>query len=200
MGDDRCANRCRHPYAARVVVVLVRIDRVSDRTAGAQLQHLLDDRDRASVIERTLDQDHVVAHPDRDAIVRAARQEPDAICDLFHGDDLARGAHGVRHCDVGERIWLDRRHANVERRKAADRLLDSRRKQHRPVLAISAVARDSRDLAGHHVGNGRLHALDDVVGVDEHSGVKASRLGECNHRRAAAIRAPADHRRLVAQR
>ena len=141
--------------------MLVRVDHVADRLARRELAHLVDHGTGAPFVQRRLDEDQVILHLDRDAVVRAAADEPDAVGHLVHGDALGCGAHELGHLDVGRRVRLDLAHGEVEHRKAALRLPDAASETARRRSRDSRVGRDARGVAEHRIRRARLDALDE---------------------------------------
>ena len=82
-----------------MIEVAVAVDDVADRLAGRQRLHLLDDGEHPRIGERRLDEDEVIGHLDRDAVVRAAADEPDAGAEPLDDDALGLVARRLGHVE-----------------------------------------------------------------------------------------------------
>ncbi len=94
------------PQPARVIVMMMRHERLRERLVRHQLFRFGDDGLRARLAGRDFDELGVVGELDEHAVVRGAGQEPDAVGDLLDDD-------GLRRCRAAGR----RRGANVRRRR-----------------------------------------------------------------------------------
>jgi hypothetical protein len=79
---------------------------VRTRLAGRKQPRLPEDRLRARIVQRCLDQDQPILQLDRDAVVRAAGEEPDAVGDFLRGHALGGVARRVGNGQVERRIDL----------------------------------------------------------------------------------------------
>jgi hypothetical protein len=165
---------------SRVVEVVVRVDDVPHGLARHQLVRGFQHRFGAPVVERTLDEDDVVLHLDRDTVVRAAGEEPDAFRGLFGGHPLGSLEHGFRHGHVGGRVDLYFGNSDVEHRKAPCALLDPARKLDAAVILIIGVGGDDCRVAEDRIGDAGIDALHEIVVVDQHGGGKTPGFGEGN--------------------
>ena len=169
-----------------MVEVMVRIDHVTDLLGRDQLPGLRQHRLRACVVQRTFDQDQVVLHFDQDAVVRASREEPDAVRDLLHRHPLRRGQDFRRNLDARRQVDLDFAHFHVEHGKAAHVLSDAGRKTDPAEVAIARINRDSGRVAQHRVGLDRLDPLHHPVSRDPRGRPEPARLLE-RHQRQRSV-------------
>ena len=124
--------------------------------------------DRSSV-ERAFDDHHVVVELDDHAVVRAARQIPDAIgqlrrVDLDRRHRRAFDAGGHVNRDRAVRLHIADR--QVEDRMAPLRLDDPAGELHAAVALVVRVGRDEGHVAQHRIVDPGLDPCDQVLRVD----------------------------------
>ncbi len=176
MGHQRRSLRDVGPQAARVIEMVMGVDDVAYELVRRNLANRLQHRERSLLVERRLDHRDVVAELHRDAVMRAAADEPDAL-----GHLLGVGAHRRRRglTDVvGHRhrrnrhVRLDVRHPDFHRvvRGIEDRValmhVDGRRKLHAAEILVIEMADLVQHVAVHRIGNPRGRELDKVLIVD----------------------------------
>ena len=150
-----------------MVEVPVAVDDVADRLAGRERLRLLDDGERSRIGERRLDEDEVIGHLDRDAVVRAAGEEPDAGAEPLDDDALRLIARRLGHVEGSGRVHLHGRDGEVEHGVAAHRLAHSHRELHAREVAVLGIRRHRPGVAEHRIGDDRVDLRDEAVGADD---------------------------------
>ena len=178
----------------------VRVDHVTNGLARNQLLHLRQHRDAAAVVQRCLDDDHVVLHLDRDTVVRTARDEPYTVGHLFRGHALGGVFHRIRQLDVGRRVRLHFLHREIEYGKPAGCLRDPGREFHAAIVAVLRERRHDIGFAQDRLGNPRFDPVDETGSVDICDRLEPARLRERRGRVGLAVAHFLPHRSVIANR
>ena len=148
-----------------MVEVMVARHREADRLAGDRLPHRLQHRVRARVAERRLEQDHVVAHLDGDAVVRpAVRRTSTPSAALSTVTSMA-----ARAMDDGTVTAPALTLTSATFRSSTGNPPcsgDAGGELHPAIVLVVAVGGDHRHIAQDGVIDPRLHLLDQVAGAD----------------------------------
>ena len=177
-GNQRCAFGHGSAQAARMVKVVVRVDHHGDRLAVGQLAGFSQHRCGTSVVQRALDQHHMVFHLYRHAVVRTTGDKPDAFGHFVGRHTLRGRGNQGRDFYARWRIGFDFIDREVQHREAAHALADTHRELDAGKVLIVRKRDGGRRITHDRVRLHRLDLLHQAGGIDQGSGAKAARHGE----------------------